>query len=214
LNAWNITKVWGRKPGNRVIDDLDLTLQPGTLRWIGGSNGVGKTTLLHVLAGLIGPTEGHVHMFGLHPEHDRRAYQQRLSFLPATSTGLHARLTVRRQLDYTARINFVPREHRAAAVEESIKRFPLLAASCVVSQVHPKRQGVVVFPEGNGISRWVNQRRSSPPTAGPPTTASTDTSSTMVGSTTPTVGTYVQGDTHTNTVEGFFGHLKPSIRGT
>ena len=27
-------------------------------------------------------------------------------------------------------------------------------------------------------------------------------------------GWYVQGDTHTNTVEGFFGHLKPSIRGT
>ena len=27
-------------------------------------------------------------------------------------------------------------------------------------------------------------------------------------------GEYVRGDTHTNTVEGFFGHLKPSIKGT
>jgi transposase-like protein len=27
-------------------------------------------------------------------------------------------------------------------------------------------------------------------------------------------GWYVQGDAHTNTIEGFFGHLKPSIRGT
>jgi transposase len=27
-------------------------------------------------------------------------------------------------------------------------------------------------------------------------------------------GYYVQGDAHTNTIEGFFGHLKPSIRGT
>jgi transposase-like protein len=27
-------------------------------------------------------------------------------------------------------------------------------------------------------------------------------------------GFYVQGDTHTNTVEGFFGHLKPAIKGT
>jgi transposase len=27
-------------------------------------------------------------------------------------------------------------------------------------------------------------------------------------------GVYVEGDTHTNTIEGFFGHLKPSIRGT
>ena len=125
LHAWDITKVWGRKPGNRVIDKLELTLEPGTLTWIGGSNGVGKTTMLRVLAGLIGPTEGHVHVFGLRSEHDRRAYQQRLSFLSATGTGLHARLSVRRQLDYTARIGFVPRERRPTAVEESIRRFSL-----------------------------------------------------------------------------------------
>lgn len=25
---------------------------------------------------------------------------------------------------------------------------------------------------------------------------------------------YVEGSTHTNTVEGFFGHLKPAIKGT
>jgi transposase len=29
-----------------------------------------------------------------------------------------------------------------------------------------------------------------------------------------TAGEYVLGQTHTNTIEGFFGHLKPSIRGT
>jgi len=33
---------------------------------------------------------------------------------------------VRRQLDYTPRINFVPREQRPAVVEESIKRFSLM----------------------------------------------------------------------------------------
>ncbi len=27
-------------------------------------------------------------------------------------------------------------------------------------------------------------------------------------------GVYVEGDTHTNTIEAFFGHLKPAIRGT
>lgn len=27
-------------------------------------------------------------------------------------------------------------------------------------------------------------------------------------------GIYVEGDTHTNTIEGFFRHVKPSIRGT
>jgi ABC-2 type transport system ATP-binding protein len=126
LDAWNLTKVWGRKPGKCVIDDLELTLEPGTLTWIGGSNGVGKTTLLRVLAGLIGATEGHVHVFGLHPERDRRAYQKRLSFLSATGTGLYARLSVRQQLDYTARIAFIPRDRRSAAVEEYLWRFSLV----------------------------------------------------------------------------------------
>lgn len=126
LDAWNLTKIWGRKPGNRVIDGLELTLDPGTLSWIGGANGVGKTTLLRMLAGLIGPTEGHVTAFGLHPERDRRAYQQRLSFLSATGTGLYARLSVRQQLDFSARISFVPRDRRVAAVEDSIRRFSLL----------------------------------------------------------------------------------------
>jgi hypothetical protein len=27
-------------------------------------------------------------------------------------------------------------------------------------------------------------------------------------------GVYVEGDTHTNAIEGFFGHVKPAIRGT
>jgi transposase-like protein len=27
-------------------------------------------------------------------------------------------------------------------------------------------------------------------------------------------GVYVEGDTHTNTIEGFFGHVKPAIKGT
>lgn len=126
LDAWDLTKVWGRKSGERVIDDVQLTLEPGSLNWIGGANGVGKTTLLRILAGLIGPTKGFVISFGLHPERDRRAYQRRVSFLSASGTGLYARLSVRQQIDYTARIAFLPGDRRSAAVERSLERFSLL----------------------------------------------------------------------------------------
>jgi ABC-2 type transport system ATP-binding protein len=108
-----------------VLEDLELTLEPGSLTWVGGANGVGKTTLLRVIAGLISPTAGHVRVFGLHPERDRRAYQQRLAFLSAGSTGMYARLTVRKQIDYWARIAFVPRSRRAEAVQRTMYDFSL-----------------------------------------------------------------------------------------
>jgi len=108
-----------------VLENLELTLEPGSLTWVGGANGAGKTTLLRVIAGLISPTSGHVRVFGFHPERDRRAYQQRLAFLSASSTGMYARLTVCKQIDYWARIAFVPRAQRAEAVAEALHDFSL-----------------------------------------------------------------------------------------
>jgi ABC-2 type transport system ATP-binding protein len=130
LDAWDLTRSWGKGDSRVcVIEHLELTLEPGSLTWIGGANGVGKTTLLRVIAGLISPTAGHVRVFGSHAERDRRAYQQRLAFLSASSTGLYARLTVRKQIDYWARIAFVPIAQRSEAVEKVIYDFSLESLS-------------------------------------------------------------------------------------
>ncbi len=51
--------------GNRLLfRGLDLTLAPGALLWLRGSNGVGKTSLLRVLAGLAAPDAGTLHWRG------------------------------------------------------------------------------------------------------------------------------------------------------
>ena len=44
----------------RVLDGLDLSLEPGRFTVIVGPNGAGKTTLLRSLAGLASPTRGGV----------------------------------------------------------------------------------------------------------------------------------------------------------
>jgi ABC-2 type transport system ATP-binding protein len=124
LEAWNITKRWPRNPAP-VLEGVDITLDPGDLMWIGGRNGVGKTTLLRILAGLIGPDSGEVRSFGAHPMRDRRRYQQLVGFVSAGNTGLYARLTVRGQLDCWARIAFVPRSERKDAVEAAVQDFAL-----------------------------------------------------------------------------------------
>jgi ATPase subunit of ABC transporter with duplicated ATPase domains len=46
--------------GRTVLDDVSLTIGPETCLGIVGPNGVGKTTLLQILAGLIAPTAGEV----------------------------------------------------------------------------------------------------------------------------------------------------------
>lgn len=42
----------------RVLFDIDLTIDTGTVACVMGRNGVGKTTLLNTITGLITPTQG------------------------------------------------------------------------------------------------------------------------------------------------------------
>ena len=46
--------------GMTVLDNIDLTLEKGSLSLIVGGNGSGKTMLLRALSGLIFPTSGEI----------------------------------------------------------------------------------------------------------------------------------------------------------
>jgi ABC-2 type transport system ATP-binding protein len=128
LELFDVHKAWGRKrrQQNPVLRGVDLTLDPGDFVWIGGKNGAGKTTLLRVASGLIAAERGSVLAHGLDPGRDRREFQQRVAFLSAGNQGLYARLTVRIQVDTWARINFVDRRARRAAVERALEQFELI----------------------------------------------------------------------------------------
>lgn len=55
---------FGYRPGQLVLDGLELTVVSGDAIAITGGNGSGKTTLLHLLVGLLKPTSGVVEAFG------------------------------------------------------------------------------------------------------------------------------------------------------
>ncbi|HTA16029.1 MAG TPA: ABC transporter ATP-binding protein [Solirubrobacteraceae bacterium] len=119
-----ITKRW-RKDQPPVLDELELTLEPGTATWVGGRNGAGKTTMLRIAAGLIEPEQGRTEVWGVTARENRTRYHTLLSFLPAGDRGLYARLTVRRQLVFWARIAMVPKARFEAAIEDAIQAFEL-----------------------------------------------------------------------------------------
>lgn len=113
----------GPKPP--VLDDVSLTLRAGEVTWIGGRNGVGKTTLLRLAAGILLPQRGSVRIGHLTPRSKGGRYQRRIGFLSAGDRGLQARMRVDQQLDYWARLAYVPREHRRELVDTSLERFGL-----------------------------------------------------------------------------------------
>ncbi|MBQ3310096.1 ABC transporter ATP-binding protein [Candidatus Saccharibacteria bacterium] len=53
----NLTKTYHDKT---ILDNISLEIVPGELVWLKGASGTGKTTLLHIIAGLESPTSGHV----------------------------------------------------------------------------------------------------------------------------------------------------------
>jgi ABC-type multidrug transport system ATPase subunit len=120
----DVTKRW-RKDLPRVLDNLQLRLEPGTTTWVGGQNGAGKTTMLRIASGLIEPDEGRAEVWGMSSRENRARYQQLVSFLPAGDRGLYARLTVRRQLEFWGRIALVPGDRFAATIQRAIDTFDL-----------------------------------------------------------------------------------------
>jgi len=83
--------------GRRILDDVSLTLQPGTFTALTGPSGAGKTTLLWVLAGALRPTGGSVTYAGAHLA-DREAAAREGVMLVPQGISLVAPLTAQENI--------------------------------------------------------------------------------------------------------------------
>ena len=122
LSLEGVTKRWG---GRVILDGAQLSVDAGASAWISGENGVGKTTLLRIVAGLVAADKGTVSLNGVGLEEDRRTYQRQLGFLTGGDSGLYARLSVRQNLEFWAGVAFVPRRRRREAVDHALARFSI-----------------------------------------------------------------------------------------
>jgi ABC-2 type transport system ATP-binding protein len=67
---------------NCIFEHISLTMEPGKIYGLLGENGVGKTTLLRIIAGLLFPDSGSCSVFGMPPEARWPVFLQNLFYLP------------------------------------------------------------------------------------------------------------------------------------
>jgi ABC-2 type transport system ATP-binding protein len=109
------TRRLARRFGGRLaLADVDLSVRAGEIFGIVGPNGAGKTTLLSILAGLLRPTSGEAHVFGIRPDLDavRVMERARFAFAPPAFFGS---LSAREHLRHLSAIG--PRASRPGRTE-------------------------------------------------------------------------------------------------
>jgi heme exporter protein A len=110
LAARGLRRSFGRL---RVLHDIDLTLSAGEALAVAGPNGAGKSTLLRILAGLMRPTAGEVHVLG-RPLAGNAAEARRAIGLLSHQSLLYDDLTVAENLTFVARLYGLDRPGDAA----------------------------------------------------------------------------------------------------
>lgn len=119
---------FGYRPGQRVLEGVDLQLNEGEFVAVAGPNGGGKTTLVRIVLGLERPTAGAARLFG--ETAHRLSHRGRLGYLAQRSeVGGDAPATVREVVSAgrlaSGRLIGRLRADDRAIVEDAIERVGL-----------------------------------------------------------------------------------------
>lgn len=114
-----------------ILKDISLTVHAGEIFSILGANGVGKTTLLHLLAGLRRPYHGKIRLFDKELSAYKRGslYKNALALLPQDPKTVFLKDTVRADFEDILHTQGVKKEaaaEKAAAAAEQFGLTPLL----------------------------------------------------------------------------------------
>jgi ABC-2 type transport system ATP-binding protein len=122
LEVRGLSKSFGRK----VVEGLDLTIQPGEFYALLGPNGVGKTTTLRMIAGLMRPDAGSIKVFGRDVLADPLGAKAIMAWLPDEPL-LYDRLSPLEYLEFIAglwRVGSTLAKTRAEELLETLGLWP------------------------------------------------------------------------------------------
>ena len=95
-----LTKRFGART---VVDNVDLSVQPGRICGFLGPNGSGKTTTLRMICGLLLPDAGEGEVLGLDLRSQRHAIKAQIGYM-TQKFGLFGDLTIAENLEFIARV--------------------------------------------------------------------------------------------------------------
>ena len=108
----------------RAVDHLTLDVPPGIIFGFLGPNGAGKTTTIHLLLGLLEPTDGQAGVLGLDPRTQSAQIRARSGALLEFS-GLYERLTAEDNLEFYGRVWHMPAAELQTRIKELLTHFAL-----------------------------------------------------------------------------------------
>ena len=120
----DLSKVY--RGGVQALNAIDMTISGGMFGLL-GPNGAGKTTLMRILAGILRPTNGSIHIgeYDFDTERGRTSVKRMLGYLPQ-DLGMYPDLSAREFLDYVGILKGMDnRKARRQRVEELLETVSL-----------------------------------------------------------------------------------------
>ena len=117
IEVRNLAFSYGRQ---KILRDISFVVSPGEVVSIVGANGVGKTTLLRILATLQLPDSGSVMVDGLDALARPIRYRRQLGYLPER-VALYDDMTVKEYLRYRALLKGEPSKRVRRRVSEAVE---------------------------------------------------------------------------------------------
>jgi ABC-type multidrug transport system ATPase subunit len=113
--------------GIQLLDNISLIARPGSLTAVLGGSGVGKSTLVRLIAGYTRPNSGTVTFEGHDVHREYAALRRRIGVVPQDDT-VHRQLTIRQELGYAAELRLPPdtsKADRAKVVAQVLEELDL-----------------------------------------------------------------------------------------
>lgn len=107
----------GEKERLTALRHLNIMVKPNMVTGLIGPDGAGKTTLMRLCAGLLGPDSGTVKVLGMDVSRLTLKVQARIGYMPQRF-GLYEDLTVQENMDLYADLQGVPMVNRRARFQE------------------------------------------------------------------------------------------------
>jgi ABC-2 type transport system ATP-binding protein len=108
----------------RAVHGLSLTVRPGEIYGLLGSNGAGKSSALKTVVGLVRPTSGSVRVFGSDAVGDGLRARELVGYVPETSV-LYEALTPREFLEFVAGVRHLDGEVASSRMRAYAEAFQL-----------------------------------------------------------------------------------------